>query len=54
MSTATFTGAKVIEPLPQIQVNQDGSPNVTLQGRVNYDDYYIEPLDKDIYVRRKR
>lgn len=43
LSTATFTGAKVIEPLPQIQINQDGSPTVTLQGRVNYDDYFIEP-----------
>lgn len=54
MSTATFTGAKVIEPLPQIQVNRNGSPNVTLQGRVNYDDYYIEPLGDDVYVKRKR
>ena len=54
LSTATFTGAKVIEPLPQIQVNQDGSPNVSLQGRVNYDDYYIEPLGDDVYVKRRK
>ena len=40
--------------LPFIQVNNDGSSNVTLQGRVNYDDYYIEPLGDDIYIRRKR
>lgn len=40
--------------LPLVQVNNDGSPNVALQGGINYDDYYIEPLDKDIYVRRKR
>lgn len=32
--------------LPFIQVNNDGSPNVSLQGRVNYDDYYIEPSRK--------
>lgn len=40
--------------LPFIQVNNDGTPNVTLQGRVNYDDYYIEPLGDDIYVRRRK
>ena len=40
--------------LPLVQVNNDGSPNVTLQGRVNYDDYYIEPLDDDVYVKRKK
>lgn len=53
LSTATFTGARVIEPLPQIQVNNDGSPNVTLQGGVNYDDYMLEPLGNDVYIRRK-
>lgn len=54
LSTATFTGGRAIEPLPQIQINQDGSPNLTLQGRVNYDDYYIEPLGDDVYARRKK
>ena len=43
-----------LELLPNIQVNNDGSPNVTLQGRVNYDDYYIEPLGDDVYVKRKK
>lgn len=50
LSTATFTGAKVIEPLPQIQVNNNGYPNVTLQGQVNYDEYLLEPND-NIWVR---
>ena len=40
--------------LPLVQVNNDGSPSVTLQGRVNYDDYYIEPLGDDVYVKRKK
>ena len=40
--------------LPLVQVNNDGSPNVTLQGRVNYDDYYIEPLGDDVYARRRK
>ena len=40
--------------LPLVQVNNDGSPNVTLQGSVNYDDYYIEPLGDDVYVKRKK
>lgn len=39
--------------LPLVQVNSDGSPNVTLQGRVNYDDYYIEPLGDDVYIKRR-
>lgn len=39
--------------LPNIQVNSDGSPNVTLQGRVVYDDYMLEPLGDDVYIRRK-
>lgn len=42
-----------LELLPNIQVNSDGSPNVTLQGGVNYDDYMLEPLGNDVYVRRK-
>ena len=40
--------------LPLVQVNNDGSPNVTLQGGINYDDYYIEPLGDDVYVKRKK
>ena len=40
--------------LPLVQVNNDGSPSVTLQGRVNYDDYYIEPLGDDVYVKRRK
>lgn len=40
--------------LPLVQVNNDGSPNVTLQGRVNYDDYYIEPLGDNVYVKRRK
>lgn len=32
-----------LELLPNIQVNEDGSPNVMLQGEISYDDYYIEP-----------
>lgn len=40
--------------LPLVQVNNDGSPSVTLQGRVNYDDYYIEPLGDDVYIKRKK
>ena len=40
--------------LPLVQVNNDGSPNVTLQGGINYDDYYIEPLGDDVYVKRRK
>lgn len=39
--------------LPLVQVNNDGSPNVTLQGGINYDDYYIEPLGDDVYLKRR-
>lgn len=42
-----FEGAK---ELPLIQVNNDGSPNVTLQGQVSYDEYLLEPND-NIWVR---
>lgn len=42
-----FEGAR---ELPLIQVNNDGSPNVTLQGQVNYDEYLLEPND-NIWVR---
>lgn len=40
--------------LPLVQVNNDGSPNVTLQGGINYDDYYIEPLGDNVYVKRRK
>lgn len=40
--------------LPLVQVNNDGSPNVTLQGRVDYDGYYIEPLVYDVYVKGRK
>ena len=40
--------------LPLVQVSNDGSPNVTLQGGINYDDYYIEPLGDDVYVKRRK
>ena len=40
--------------LPLVQVNNDGSPNVALQGGINYDDYYIEPLGDDVYVKRRK
>lgn len=39
--------------LPLVQINNDGSPNVTLQGGVNYDNYMLEPLGDDVYIRRK-
>lgn len=42
-----------LELLPNIQINNDGSPNVTLRGGVNYDDYMLEPLGNDVYIRRK-
>lgn len=40
--------------LPLVQVNNDGSPNVTLQGGINYDDYYIEPLGDGVYTKRRK
>lgn len=38
--------------LPFIQLNEDGSVNRPLQGRVNYDDYMLEPLGDDVYMQR--
>ena len=38
--------------LPAIHINEDNTANVTLQGGVNYDDYMLEPLGDDIYMRR--
>ena len=38
--------------LPFIQLNEDGSVNRLLQGRVNYDDYMLEPLGDDVYMQR--
>lgn len=51
-STITFEDVRPVEPLPLVQVNEDGSLNNPLTGKVTYDDYILEPLGDGVYMQR--